>query len=248
MNPIQSQRTNFMSRREMLKTSGLGLGSLALAALIQTESSAAAGGRFDLTPKPAHFAPQAKSVILLMQNGGPSPMDLFDPKPKLNQMAGKTYTGKVEAFQTGNSDKLLGNPFKFAKHGTCGMDFADVLPHLAGVADELCMVRSMQSEHNNHSEALILFNTGKIFQGRPALGSWVCYGLGSENQNLPSYVVLRDPAATTPAARCCGRTAGCRRCFGGRKSAPRGRRSLICDPASPARTACRSAAWGYWPN
>ncbi|MEM7231541.1 MAG: DUF1501 domain-containing protein, partial [Planctomycetota bacterium] len=170
---------------------GYGLGSLALSSLLRAESS---GTRFDLSPKISPQKPRAKSVILLMQNGGPSPMDLFDPKPALNRLAGKTYTGKVEPFQTGNSDKLLGNPFAFAKYGACGMDFAEVLPEMAALADRFTMVRSMKSEHNNHTEALLLFSTGKIFQGRPSLGSWISYGLGSENDSLPAFVVLRDPA------------------------------------------------------
>jgi len=132
---------------------------------------------------------------MLVQNGGPSPMDLFDPKPTLDRLAGKTYTARrLEKFQTGNSDNLLGMPFRFTKHGDCGMDFSEVLPNLARLANELCMIRSMRSEHNNHTEALLLYNTGKVFQGRPALGSWVGYGLGSENHSLPGYVVLRDPA------------------------------------------------------
>jgi hypothetical protein len=128
---------------------------------------------------------------MLMQNGGPSQVDLFDPKPELTKRAGQTMT--VETFQTGNSDKLMASPLEFRRYGASGIAMARILPHLGSVADDLCLVRSMYSEHNNHTEALVLLNTGKIFPGRPALGSWVSYGLGTENQNLPAYIVLRDP-------------------------------------------------------
>jgi hypothetical protein len=121
-------------------------------------------------------------------------MELFDPKPELNRRAGEVYGTKVEMFQTGSeANKLLGCPFKFHPRGQCGMEMSEVIPHLGSIADDLCLVRSMASAHNNHTEALVMMNTGKIFPGRPALGSWVSYALGSENQNLPAYIVLRDP-------------------------------------------------------
>jgi hypothetical protein len=118
-------------------------------------------------------------------------MDLFDPKPELTRRSGKTMT--VETFQTGNSDKLMASPLAFRHYGRSGIAMSSILPHLGSVADDFCLVRSMVSEHNNHTEGLVLLNTGKIFPGRPALGSWVSYGLGTENQNLPAYIVLRDP-------------------------------------------------------
>jgi len=189
-----------LSRRRLLEMSGLGMGSLALAWLLQSEallageeeSSLAPG--LNLLPKPAPKPARAKAVIMLMQNGGPSQMELFDPKPELNKRDGQTHTEQVETFQTGSEgNKLLGCPFKFAPRGQSGMEISEALPHLASVADDLCLVRSMYGEHNNHTEGLVLLNTGKIFPGRPALGSWVTYALGSENQNLPAYIVLRDP-------------------------------------------------------
>jgi hypothetical protein len=177
-----------MSRRDLLRLSGLGLGSLALTYLLHSEKVRAAPA-----PRP-YFAAQARSVILLMQNGGPSHMDLFDPKPELKKREGRVHDTRVEMFQKGSeANKLLATPFRFHKRGQCGMELSEVLPHLGAVADDLCLVRSMYSEHNNHTEALVLFNTGKIFPGRPALGSWVSYALGTENQNLPAYIVLRDP-------------------------------------------------------
>ena len=157
----------YLSRRDMLTTSGLGIGSLALAQLLQTELPAAEGQARGLQPRDPHFPPQVKSVILMMQNGGPSQMDLFDPKPELVKRDGQKHTDAIEQFQPGSEgNKLLKMPFAFAKHGQHGMDFASVIPHIASVADELCKVRSMVSGHNNHTEALIMFNTGKLFPGR----------------------------------------------------------------------------------
>ena len=182
-----------MLRTSALRTSALGFGGVAFAALSHDEFARAAGST--ATPPPAprrtHFEPRAKAIIMLMQNGGPSQMDLFDPKPELTKRAGQTLA--VETFQMGNSDKLMASPLEFQKYGQCGTEMSTLLPRLGAMADEFCLVRSMYSEHNNHTEALVLLNTGKIFPGRPAFGSWVSYGLGSENENLPAYLVLRDP-------------------------------------------------------
>ena len=174
-----------LSRRELLRRGGLGFGALAATWLQAREAG----------PSGFHHRPQARAVIMLMQNGGPSQMDLFDPKPDLDRFDGRTHGVPVETFQKGSEEnRLLKSPFTFRPRGVSGMEMSDVVPALGSVADELCLVRSMMSEHNNHTEALVLMNTGKIFPGRPALGSWISYGLGSENGNLPAYVVLRDPA------------------------------------------------------
>jgi hypothetical protein len=179
-----------ISRRQLLQASALGFGSLALSYLLDAQER-----RDDLRPRAAHFSAKANAIILLMQNGGPSQMELFDPKPELNRRAGQVHSVNVETFQRGSeANRLLGCPFRFHRRGRCGMELSEVIPHLGSVADDLCLVRSMYSEHNNHTEGLVLMNTGKIFPGRPALGSWISYALGSENQNLPAYVVLRDPA------------------------------------------------------
>jgi hypothetical protein len=188
------------SRRAFLQQSSLGLGTLALAhllhadGLLAAEGKAASPGGTDLSPRPGHFPAQARAVILLMQAGGPSQVDLFDPKPELQKRGGQKHPGDVESFQPGSTGNLLmASPFKFKKHGRSGMDFCELLPHLGNVADELCMVRSMVSDNNNHPQAQRCLNTGKIFPGRPTLGAWISYALGTENQNLPAYVVLRDP-------------------------------------------------------
>ena len=183
------------SRRHLLSITGLGFGALALADVLCTDDSLASEASNASSDSIASPPPRARAVIMLMQNGGPSQMDLFDPKPALNRHAGSVFRDKVEMFQPGSeANQLLGTPYKFARHGQCGMELSEALPHIGSVADDLCLVRSMRSEHNNHTEALVMLTSGKIFPGRPTLGSWVCYGLGSENQNLPGYVVLRDPA------------------------------------------------------
>jgi hypothetical protein len=188
-----------LSRRRLLQLSGLGFGSLALACLLNDDGLLAADGPApalptDLRPRPGHLPARARAVIQFVQNGGPSQMDLFDPKPELQKRSGQASPQSVETFQMGNTTTLLGSPFKFHQRGQCGMELSEALPHLGTVADEIALVRSMHTEHNNHTEALIMLSTGKIFPGRPALGAWVSYALGSENQNLPAYVVLRDPA------------------------------------------------------
>lgn len=186
-----------LSRRQLLEIGALGFGSIACAWLNSTATADTAspdGNLNDVLPRPGHFSAPAKAVIMLMQNGGPGQMDLFDPKPELTRHNGKVHEEKVEMFQPGSEgNRLLASPLKFRRYGECGMELAEILPGIGSVADEICLVRSMYNYHNNHTESLVAFNTGKIFQGRPALGSWVSYGLGTENQNLPAYIVLRDP-------------------------------------------------------
>jgi hypothetical protein len=183
------------TRREFLHSSGFGIGGLALSWLLHREGTAA-GEQVpqDLLPRRGHFPARARAMVHFMQNGGPSQMDLFDPKPELQKRNGQSSPATVEIYQKGNTDKLLASPFPFRPRGQCGMELADVMPHLAGVADEITLVRSMYTEHNNHTEALVMMSTGKLFQGRPSVGAWISYALGTENQNLPAYVVLRDPA------------------------------------------------------
>jgi hypothetical protein len=148
-----------------------------------------------LKPRAPHFLPKAKAVIQLFQNGGPSQVDLFDPKPMLTKFAGsapsRDIVNQIEfADQVGS---VLPSPFRFSKHGKCGMEISEVLPHLAECVDDITLIRSMYGEHFNHEPSLYLMHTGRTLPGRPSLGSWVVYGLGSENQNLPAYLVLDDP-------------------------------------------------------
>src|SRR5262245_15804544 len=188
-----------LSRRDVLRNAGFGIGGLALAYLMSqdgllAESPAGKAVSQGLEPRRGHFPAQALAMVHFMQNGGPSQMDLFDPKPELQRRNGQSTPESIEIYQKGNSDKLLASPFRFRARGQCGMELSDAMPHLASVADEITLVRSMYTEHNNHTEALVMMSTGKLFQGRPAVGAWISYALGSENQNLPAYVVLRDPA------------------------------------------------------
>ena len=186
-----------LSRRQVLAEATLGFGSLALAHLLAQDNCLAESdpsGGLDLRPRPTHFPARATSVIMLLQVGGPSQVDLFDPKPELSRRGGEKYPGDVETLQNGSADKkLMASPFRFHPHGRCGMELSELLPHIGSVADDVCLVRSMFSDNNNHPQAMRCLNTGKIFPGRPALGSWIGYALGTENENLPAYVVLRDP-------------------------------------------------------
>src|SRR5262249_18628648 len=136
---------------------------------------------------------RARSAICLSQHGGPSKMDLFDPKPELSKQNGKPYSGSVEAHFHTQVGKVLGSPYQFRKCGRSGIEISELLPHTAGIIDELALVRSMVSDSVDHEAALRFIHSGKTFAGRPAWGSWVLYGLGTMRQELPAYVVLSDP-------------------------------------------------------
>ncbi len=182
------------SRRQLLERGCLGFGSIVLADLLRGSPATVYN---DLRPRRTHFPAKAKAVIQLVQNGGPSQMDLFDPKPELTRLAGQPLPGGVEIHQPNNVNTLLASPFQFRKYGQCGMDISEMLPHTAAIADQLCFIRSMHTEHNNHLEGLNMLLTCKIFPGRPVMGAWISYALGTENQSLPAYVVLRDPTGYT---------------------------------------------------
>jgi hypothetical protein len=188
-----------MGRRAFLQQATLGFGTIALAHLLEEEvrgaaTSTGAPGGMDLRPRHGHFPAQAHSVIMLMQAGGPSQIDLFDPKPELRRRHGQEYHGEVEVLQPGSeTKKLMASPFRFRPQRQCGMELSELIPWIASVADDVCLVRSMTSDNNNHPQATRCLLSGKIFPGRPSLGSWISYALGTENQNLPAYVVLRDP-------------------------------------------------------
>ena len=149
---------------------------------------------YDLRPRPTQNEPKAKAVIQLFMQGGPSQMDLLDPKPKLDQLHGQSYFDRLAADLTGpeQAGTIFRSPFKFARYGQSGLDVSSLLPHLTDVVDEIAVIRSMFTTHPNHEPAIFKFQSGRIVQGLPTLGSWVVYGLGSENQNLPAFVVLAD--------------------------------------------------------
>ncbi len=151
---------------------------------------------YDLKPRQSHFEPEAKSVIHLFMNGGPSHMDLFDPKPMLNQHHGRPYLDQLTASEIQGLEEagaLLGSSFQFAPHGESGVWLSEALPHLAKRVDDIAFIRSMFTSSPSHERALYKIHSGRILPGLPTLGSWITYGLGSENQNLPAYVVLDDP-------------------------------------------------------
>lgn len=188
------------SRRRFLQRNALGIGSIALAWLLDQDKVLGAPHvprqpqKFDLTAKQPQHEPQARAVISLFMNGGPSHVDLFDPKPELSRRNGQDYPGEVVySFVNRASKKLLGSPWKFEKHGQSGIELSELLPRLAEVVDDIALIRSMHTDINGHEPSIWFMNTGKAQPGRPALGSWVTYGLGSESQDLPAYVVLPDP-------------------------------------------------------
>ncbi|WP_152053096.1 DUF1501 domain-containing protein [Tautonia marina] len=183
-----------VSRRAVLSRLGGSFGGLALAALLGEAhgESPSSPSRFDVLPRPPHAPARAKSVIQLFMHGGPSHVDLLDPKPMLAR-----YDGKAPPDEVADREKITGNllksPFRFARHGQSGLPFSETLPRIAEHADDLAVIRSMYTEHRNHEQALWMMHTGLIVSGRPSLGSWVTYALGTENQDLPAYVVLPDP-------------------------------------------------------
>ena len=191
--------TSPISRREVLQSTSLGFGWMALQSLMAAEAAAARPVRgINTTTRTGNHRRRARSIILLNMVGGPSHMDLFDPKPALQKFHGKTTTGNFETLQPGSeTKKLVGTPFTFRKHGECGTEFSSMLPHLASKADEICLVRSMHSANNNHPQAQRFLQSGKIVPNWPTLGAWVSYSLGTENQNMPGFVVLRDPKGYT---------------------------------------------------
>jgi hypothetical protein len=184
------------TRRDFLQNVSTGLYGAALAHLLGRDNTVRAEAiPHDLKPRKPHHTAKAKSVIHLFMNGGPSQMDLFDPKPALNKHHGEAYfdkiAGEVESLK--DAGAIMRSPFKFAKHGQCGADVSEVLPHFAKVVDEVAFIRSMHTTNLTHEPAVYIIQSGKMGPGRPTLGSWVVYGLGSECQNLPAYVVLDDP-------------------------------------------------------
>ncbi|MFO0946623.1 MAG: DUF1501 domain-containing protein [Planctomycetota bacterium] len=187
-----------IDRRQFLFQAGGGFGALALASMLQTEGRAHAstGVETPLAPKPPHFEPRAKRVIYLFMHGGPSHVDLFDPKPELIRHAGKPLPPSIGPVMTRR--KVATNPLlapikPFRPRGDSGLEISDFLPHLAELADELCVLRGCHGDSVNHPQSVYQMNTGSILMGRPSLGSWVSYGLGTENDSLPAFVVLPDP-------------------------------------------------------
>ena len=196
------------ARRAWFQSAGQGLHAAALTWLLGRDlfdcptaiaGEPSAGGqarrRYDLKPRQPHFEPRAKSVIHLFMNGGPSQMDLFDPKPELDKRHGESYFEKIagEVENPGAAGALMRCPYKFAQHGKSGTWVSDAMPQLATCVDDIAILRSMYTVNLTHEPALFIIHGGRMVPGLPSMGAWVTYGLGSENQNLPAYVVLDDP-------------------------------------------------------
>jgi hypothetical protein len=196
-----------VSRRWFLRDCTVGLGSLAFAALLRGNDVFAAnrpGAVNPLMPRAPHFKPKAKRVIYLFQAGAPSQLDLFDYKPALVKYDGQPVPAEVVKDQRyafiRPDAALMASKFKFARHGQCGAEVSEMLPHLAGVVDDIAIIKSMNTHAFNHAPAQILMNTGSTLFGRPSMGAWLTYGLGSEAQNLPGFVVLSSAGGTSGGA------------------------------------------------
>ena len=200
------------SRRTFFSRISDGIGGTAMLSLLNQDvfngqsvsaadaHAASAPKSFDLFPKQTHFRPRAKAVIQLFMQGGPSQVDLFDPKTELTKNDGKSILKEIarDLSSPDAAGGLMGSPFKFAQHGQAGTWVSELLPNIARHVDDIAVVRSMFNTHQNHEPALFKIQSGKLMPGLPALGSWVTYGLGSENQNLPAYVVLDSPDGGLP--------------------------------------------------
>jgi hypothetical protein len=193
-----------VTRRHFFQEAGIGIGSIALATLLAGDLGAPRDARGNpLAPKPPHHPPRVRRIIYLFMAGGPSQLDLFDPKPRLAAMDGQKtpeslLAGERFAFIKG-VPKLLGSPYPFRRHGQSGASVSSLLPHVSRVVDELAFVRSVHTDHFNHAPAQLFMNSGHSLVGRPSMGSWLTYGLGSESSSLPGFVVLlsgkEDPGA-----------------------------------------------------
>ena len=204
---IRREAAKHISRRWFFRDCGLGLGSIALASLLRDDralGAVPAAGEDPLAPRRPHFAPKAKRVIYLFMAGAPSQLDLFDFKPTLVKYDGHPVPPELVkdqryAFIRPDAN-LFASPLKFSRHGRCGADLSEALPHLAEIVDNIAIVKSMTTDAFNHAPAQILMNTGSTQFGRPCMGSWVTYGLGSESRSLPGFVVLSSAGGTSGGA------------------------------------------------
>lgn len=188
------------SRRHFLAQQGIAGATLAIASLMQQKSDGVppkpslSPPSNDLKPRPSHFPAQAKAMISMFMQGGPSHMDLFDRKPELEKRNGENYSGELKYDNAAESSaKIWSGPWKWERYGQCGMELSELVPHLGAIADDVTLIRSMHTGVNNHGQSIYALHHGRITAGRPVLGSWLTYGLGSESQQLPSFVVLTDP-------------------------------------------------------
>jgi hypothetical protein len=198
MNQSPSDPLVHPTRRSFLRRAGGGFGAVALTWLLAEEAARAGGGSVSpLAPRPPHFPARAQRVIYLFMHGGPSHLETFDPKPDLQRLGGQPLPasfGQVATRRKVAANPLLPTARTFRKFGRSGIEVSDFLPEIASCVDDLAVVRSCWADSVNHPQAVYQINTGSVLMGKPSLGSWVSYGLGTENQNLPAFVVLPDPA------------------------------------------------------
>jgi hypothetical protein len=184
--PLLNQTARVPTRREFLLQAGAGFAGLALTDLLANEALSVRGM--------PHFPAKAKHCVFLFMNGGPSQVDTFDPKPALAKHDGKKYDGGLKVGSNGRPvGHLMRSPFEFKRHGKSGLEISSLFPHTARHADDLCVIRSMHSDTAAHASGCLQMNSGSIFIGKPTLGAWLNYGLGTLNRNLPGYVVMTDP-------------------------------------------------------
>src|SRR5207302_405521 len=189
----------FLTRRQALQEAAIGFGAMAVNSMFQQERlfAAEAGAKertYDLKPKTPHFAAKAKRVIFIYIGGGPSTIDMFDPKPALMKYDGKPAPFEIKGRALNGSQQIMASPWKFASVGNSGRQVSELLPHFQKVVDKVTFVRSMTTDRIDHSTAQFTFVTGRGFTGFPSIGSWVSYALGSQNQNLPAYIALGSGA------------------------------------------------------
>jgi uncharacterized protein (DUF1501 family) len=205
---LRAESARFVTRRWFLQQCSVGLGSIALASLAGRTSATAAptapAGAHPLTPRPSHYPARAKRVIYLFMGGAPSQLELFDNKPTLRKYNGQPVPAEVVRGQKYAFIKpdaaLYASDFKFARHGQCGAELSEALPNLARVVDELTIIKSMTTDAFNHAPGQVMMQTGSMQFGRPCLGAWTLYGLGSESQNLPGFVVLNSAGGLSGGA------------------------------------------------
>ncbi len=192
-------RNGCYTRRHFLAQSGFGLSSLGALWLLQQEKLLGkpvdlVPQHFDTLPKVPPFQPRARAMISMFMQGGPSQIDLFDPKPELDKRNGQKFTGEIKFDDAANaSTKLMASPWRFKKHGQSGIEVSELLPYFSQIVDDVTLIRGMQTGVSNHDQSINAMQTGGILGGRPTAGSWLTYALGSESQELPAYVALTDP-------------------------------------------------------
>ena len=243
MSPHHPIPPGFCSRRHFLGASAFGLGSTALAWILQQQGLLAEPARpeleqrhYDLLPKTGHHPARARAMISILMIGGPSQMDLFDPKPLLRKLDGQKFPGELKYDNAGQaSARILPNLWEFKKHGQSGTDLSELLPHLAKVVDDICVIRSMQTGVNNHGQSLYALTNGRITAGAPVLGSWLGFGLGCESQELPAFVTLTHPSGLPLLADHNWSAGWLPSLFQGTVIRPREPRLLNLDPAEHLR-------------